>query len=356
MASLLMKRRRAAAAKLRARIIRQIVKGELRPGSAIPPATKLAETYRISYVTAHKALQELAKDGYCRRVAGSGTFVSDNPPMNKVSFVGIPAIFQNNPFHSQMILELQMQATKERVHTIVSRGEDTLLFIKRLARTGVGAMIRYPGVKSANGATETDVWQLLQEHGIKTVMINDFWREGGPFPHVRTEEAAGISEMMDHLIGLGHERILLLTESLDITRSEAVTTHREAFERHGLPYDSSYAIPLFPEWQSSRETVVERVLSKGTAAIVCHDMYALDLAAELDRLGVVLGADFSLAGFDGIAAAEVYGLTTVVQPIEKLASTALSLIRNWSTSETPKIRLKPTCVFRESTGAAPRKH
>jgi len=353
MAAPLRKRRRTAAGALKADIIRQIEEGKLRPGDAIRPAAELAGVYGISYVTAHKAFQQLVKDGYCRRVAGQGTFVSDNPPTSKISFVGIPALYQENPFHSHMIEELTIQAAAQRVHAVVGRGEGTVQFIKRLVHSGIKAMIRFPGTTSLSGVTETDVWRILQEHGINTVIINDFWREGGPFPHVRTDEAAGISEMMDHLIGLGHKRILLVMESVAGIRSGMVAAHREAFERHGLPYDSKYVFPLFQQWNDGKEQVLQWMLDQATAAIACYDIYALELAAEFERMGVVLGADFSLAGFDGIPETEAYGLSTVAQPIEKLASTALSLLQNSSMQEVPKLKLKPTCVFRDSTGPAP---
>jgi len=353
MATSLKKQRRAAAGKLKADIIRQIEEGELHPGDMIRPAAELAETYGISYVTVHKAFQELVKDGYCRRVARQGTFVSDNPPICKISFVGIPAYYPSNPFHAHMIEELTIQAAAHRIHAVVGRAESTVELVKRLLKMGIRAMIRFPGTVSDSDTTETDIWQLLQKEGFATVMVNDFWREGGPFPHVRTDEAAGISEMMDHLVGLGHKRILLVMETVEGMRPGMVAAHREAFERHGLPYDSKYVFPLFPEWGHNKEKMLQWMLDEATAAIVCYDVYALELAAEFDRMGVVVGADFSVAGFDGIPAAEAYGLSTVAQPITELASTAFTLLENASLPEVPKLRLKPTCVFRDSTGPAP---
>jgi len=345
--------RRAAAGQLKADIIRQIENGELRPGDMIRPTADLAEAYRISYVTVHKAFQRLVKDGYCRRVARQGTFVSDNPPRNRISFVGIPAYYQDNPFHAHMIEALTIRAATEKIHAIVGRGESTSEFIERLLKMGIKAMIRFPGAPYHSHETETDTWKLLQEHGFRTVMINDFWREGGPFPHVRTHEAAGIAEMMDHLIGLGHKRIMLVMENAPGWRSGVAVAHREAFERHGLPYDSKSVFSLFPDWHDDKEKVIQRMLNEGTAAITCYDVHALELAAEFERMGVILGADFSLAGFDGIPAAAAYGLSTVVQPIDELASTAFSLLQNPGATEVPKLKLKPACVFRDSTGPAP---
>ena len=136
-------------------------------------------------------------------------------------------------------------------------------------------------------------------------------------------------------------------------RSGVAVAHREALERHGLPYDSNCVFSLFPDWHGDQEKVIQRMLDEATAAITCYDVHALELAAEFDRMGVILGADFSLAGFDGIPAAAAYGLSTVVQPVAELASTAFSLLQNSNSVEVPKLKLKPKCVFRDSTGPAP---
>jgi DNA-binding LacI/PurR family transcriptional regulator len=346
--------RKTGSQTLTTQIIRQIGEGKLRPGDQIPSASDLAAAHGLSYVTAHKAVQRLARDGYCLRVHGKGTFVSNNPPRSRITFVGVPAYYQVEPFHAQMVEELTVQGALRRIYVIVGRGERTQDFIDRLAQSNVKAMIRFPGAAFQTDLSETEVWKLLQDRGIKAVIVNDFWREGGPFPHVRTDEAAGITEMMDHLIGLGHKRILLLMESLGGARPDAITAHQAAFERHGLPYDPGFVVPLFPAW-GRKEAMARRLLEQATAAISIYDIYASELAAEFRRLGVDLGRDFSLAGFDGIREAEVFDLSTVVQPVKELVSTAYALLQHPPQTEVAKIKLKPTCVFRNSTGRAPRR-
>jgi len=348
-------KRLTAGSALKEDIVNQIEGGKLSPGDMILSATEFAKQYNISYVTAHKVFQELVEEGYCRRVTGKGTFVSDDPPTGKVSFVAIPPYHQENPFHAHMIEELTLAGARQGIHTIVGRAVGTLDLVERMKRYGMSAMIRFPGTSpGGRRMSEPEVWRLLQEQNIETVIINDFWREGGPFPHVRTDEAAGVSEMMDHLIGLGHRRILLVMESVGGMRPDAITAHQRAFERHDLSYDASSVFPLYESFHESRENTVREIASRATAAIAMYDLYAVDLATEFMRLGYVLGRDFSLAGFDGITEAEAHGLSTVVQPIREIASAAFDLLQRKDKQDVPKIMLKPTCVFRESTGPAPR--
>lgn len=58
-------------------IIEQISSGELQPSDRVPSENELVETKRVSRMTANRALRELNDEGYVRREAGRGTFVSD---------------------------------------------------------------------------------------------------------------------------------------------------------------------------------------------------------------------------------------------------------------------------------------
>lgn len=347
-------RRKTTVGTVRDDIVRQIQGGVLRPGDALSSASKLAETYDISYVTAHRTLQQLAREGYCVRHPRRGTFVSDNPRLGGIAAVGLPAYFQSNPFHAHMIEELALRGMALGINGVVGRAERTLGFLERLDEHGIKAVIRFPGHLKTEDVNESEVWRLLQERGIATVMINDFWSDGGPFPHVYTDEAAGVSEMMDHLISLGHKRIAFVNENVEGSRFGAMAAYRNALLRHRLPYDPADVLTLCPpDWPEAGQRMAGLLLERSTAAIVIYDMYAIGILEEFKRRGVVPGRDYSLAGFDGTVEAEACGLSTVVQPVRELVSTAYSLLLPDKQRDATKIALKPTCVFRSSTGKAP---
>lgn len=58
-------------------IIGRIASGDLRPQDRVPSENELVESMNVSRMTANRALRELNDEGYVRRVAGRGTFVSD---------------------------------------------------------------------------------------------------------------------------------------------------------------------------------------------------------------------------------------------------------------------------------------
>lgn len=58
-------------------IIQRISTGELRPNDRVPSENELVEAQSVSRMTANRAMRELTDEGYVKRIAGRGTFVSD---------------------------------------------------------------------------------------------------------------------------------------------------------------------------------------------------------------------------------------------------------------------------------------
>ncbi len=58
-------------------IIHRISTGELQPSDRVPSEYELVEAMSVSRMTANRALRELNDEGYVKRIAGRGTFVSD---------------------------------------------------------------------------------------------------------------------------------------------------------------------------------------------------------------------------------------------------------------------------------------
>lgn len=328
-------------------VIARIREGVLRPGQALPSTQRLAEQYGISYVTAHRALRRLAGEGYCVRRNGRGTYVAERPPTGKLTSVGIPIHLQRNPFHARMIEELSAQAMRLGAQTLLGQAVLEEEFIPRLAEHDVRAVARFP----ASLNREHEIWRMLTERGIRCVVINDFWFDGGPFPSVRTDEAWGVRQIVEHLIALGHREIVLVDESEKDQRVHALDAYRQTLRRHGIAYDPSRVLVKNDSEGGRVPGLARKVLELGTAALAMYDVLALELMDALTSLGARVGEDFSLAGFDGVREAEARGLTTVVQPVEKLVTEAYAVLQRGPADPPEKLRLRPECVFRESTGA-----
>ena len=66
-------------AKVKDHILENIRNGSWVPGARVPSENELVESFRISRMTANRALRELTSEGFLSRVPGVGTFVKEPP-------------------------------------------------------------------------------------------------------------------------------------------------------------------------------------------------------------------------------------------------------------------------------------
>ena len=95
-----------------------------------------------------------------------------------------------------------------------------------------------------------------------------------------------------------------------------------------------------------------------TAVIAANDLMAMGVMAAAQALGIQIGQELSVVGFDDIPLAAYANppLTTVHQPIYRIATMVTSMliqVLNGHTLAERKKWLQPNLVVRQSTGPAP---
>jgi DNA-binding LacI/PurR family transcriptional regulator len=89
-------------------------------------------------------------------------------------------------------------------------------------------------------------------------------------------------------------------------------------------------------------------------------MCALGVCRGIRDVGLEVGKDVSVVGFDDIVLADLYDppLTTVRQPIREMATAAIAELRtrieDASVRQSHSLLLRPELVVRESTAPPPR--
>ena len=300
---------------VKSEIVRQIQAGELRPGFRFPGTAELAARYGVSYVTLHRALRELETENFVERRNGVGTFVRGGAPAPAITKIGVPLRVEGNPFFVSCYEEMSRVANELGIQTAFGSGERELDFIERLAADGVKAMIRFPGGPSGESA----VHECLRRHGMRAVMINDWWLEGGPFPCVRTDEEAAATELLEHLHALGHRNVALCQDSFEESRPGVERVFHRWHWRHGLRIEPSQLIYL----AGSREEFVKTIgRGKFSALLFTFDVNALIHLRQLRANGLRVPEDVSVASMDGIHDALAVGVTVMKQDIPALVKEA----------------------------------
>ena len=126
-------------------IYNDFVKDRLHPGDAIPTEMELTAHYKVSRTTVRKALQELAKDGLVYSIQGSGTYVSQQAKVRKITVLDTFSDYAKKigKVPSTKVLEFSTQTAGHVVARILQIKESDLVYFVRRLRMFDGKPVNY---------------------------------------------------------------------------------------------------------------------------------------------------------------------------------------------------------------------
>jgi LacI family transcriptional regulator len=206
----------------------------------------------------------------------------------------------------------------------------------------------------------SDATSLLHRRGVPVVEV-DRQIATVPCDAVVIDNVRGAREAVEHLLGLGHERIALLVVDTDWTSDVGrVAGYREAHAAAGVPVDEALVL-RFPFHAADAEERIADLLdrSEPTAIFAANNLLAEQAWRVIRARGLALPRDLSLVGFDDVQWTDMVspGITTVAQPTIELGRRAAALLlrRMREPKAVPALELlQPHLVVRGSTGPAPR--
>jgi LacI family repressor for deo operon, udp, cdd, tsx, nupC, and nupG len=313
----------------------------------------LATPERVSEATRERVMAAVNRLGYAPNVAAKmlRTFRTEK------ILVTVPDI--SNPFFSEIIRGVEEAATaagysvllgdtrheaarEEQYAEMLRRKEaDGLIFLGHRLPDALGEMIAAlgPAAPIVNGC------EYSPGLGVSSA-------------HIDNEAAA--AEAMEHLYGLGHRRVGVVTGPLasPISR-DRLAGARAAAAARGLAQGLAVAVGDF---------TIESGLAQGLAlltepfrptALFCFsDEMAMGALEALRRLGLACPGELSVIGFDDIRYARHLAppLTTIAQPMARIGHEVVDLLLGILAGEARSVRhvtLPHALVARASTGPAP---
>src|SRR5258706_6474665 len=182
-------------------------------------------------------------------------------------------------------------------------------------------------------------------------------------PSVHIDNAKAAYQAMDHLYGLGHRRIGIVTGPLvsplsrDRLSGATARAEKQKAKREFIVMHGDFSI-------ESGGAAAERLLGRGgrpTAIFWFHDAIAMGVVGVAKRLGIRVPQQLSVVGFDDIRFSRHMDppLTTIAQPMRQLGEGTvrllLSILAGGHDAETPEsLTLPHKLVVRAST-APPRR-
>jgi LacI family transcriptional regulator len=195
--------------------------------------------------------------------------------------------------------------------------------------------------------------------GVPTVLVNAHVAAAG-VPRVEVDDLHGVHSAVTHLLRLGHRRIGLVAHPYDRPRHEG---YRRALSDAGIGYDPHLMVEVTHMnslLRDGRDRAQEllRVHPDLTAIVTTADVIAIGVLRAAREAGRQVPDDLAIIGFDDIALSALLdpALTTVAQPVDAIAATALGLVQEQIEAgsvalDQRRVILETRLVVRESCGA-----
>jgi DNA-binding LacI/PurR family transcriptional regulator len=268
----------------------------------------------------------------------------------ETSAIGLLVPELGNPIFPALAQELEQRAAEQGLATILCNTAGSALreaeYVHMLLEHRVAGMI-FISSEVTDLRSDHGHYARLLDEGARLVFVNGA-SERLDVTSVGVDERLAGRLATEHLLSLGHTRIGFAAgdEHASPTREKAegrVAALRAAgIEPDGLVVHTHFGV------EGGREALrllLGRNGDRPTGIICSSDLMAIGVIREAEIAGLRVPDDLSVVGFDGIDAADWTepALTTVEQPIDEIATTAIEAL--CSLMELPEQSL-PNYVFR----------
>lgn len=352
--------------KIKEKLKSSILNGEFGVDGKLPTCRDLAKNFKVSYITANKAVNLLQDEGYARMVQGSGIYAiipkqSDPKDVKKVAFI-VPTIghvFQT--LFSTMVAGLEKSNIVSIPFTPPRESDTRTLGEKESQIENIVAMDMDALV--IDGRREFP-FRHLKQHYKSQQHLNFIIRYTSEceFPRsnrIVTDYVQGGYLVASALLKNGYDNIVLLTgkemevESAKQHGSRGYLIDQEleeginkAFYEFSLPNKKAIIYDL-NETQTMNQ--LRDFISNGGNGVICMgDNRALPLYKLADEMNFKIGKDIGVIGYYNTPWCESFSptLTSVSIEEEEIAKFALKSIKErW---ESKNIIIPPKLIERDS--------
>lgn len=263
-------------------------------------------------------------------------------------------VSMDQPFHAELVNETYPEAERLGYDVLLSASGPT-----RDERKAVDALLSHRCEALILLGPNADA-RYLRELGESTVVVTVGCRVAeARADSVHTADAKGMRQAVDHLVELGHRRIVHVDGGKDPGSADRRRGYRNAMRRRGLPDEIRVIAGAHDEdagMVAGRALLDEDRLP--TALLAGNDRCAMGLMHVLRRAGVEMPRDLSIVGYDDSRLAHLshIDLTTVHQDADQMAQHAVraAVHRLENPGDDPReIVVDPKLVVRGTTGPPP---
>ena len=266
--------------------------------------------------------------------------------------IGVVVSDLHNPFFADVADGIEEAAFRRGYRAMISSGFldpkrergaiETLLELRVDGLIMLGSMMKVANIERV-GAT------------VPVVLVGRHTRSKS-LDSVGADDSAGAREAVDHLVALGHARIVHIHAGTASGAPRRRSGYEKAMKRHGLAEHIRSVKGNFTE--SGGRAAMNKIIESDdlpTAVFAPNDFAALGAMEAIDEAGLDIPGQISLVGYDDLTLSGLprISLTTVGQPREDLGREAvhLDLERLDEGRRTARhVVVPPNLVVRSTTG------
>jgi len=291
--------------------LEELIRGGRLWNKRLPGDRRLAEELGANRRTLQKALADLEAGGVLERRHGSGTWVRPEGGGRATAGTARLAVICERHFEATGGWQYQAEMIRGALdHGRRMKADCRVLALdveeERAALWDAAGMRGYGGFILISIDDRVLVRHLLGLRRGPVVLVDRTVRDL-PVTSVLDGAFEGMRAVTGHLVALGHRRIAFFHElGLARVNPEKFGGFRSALLKAGLPLpDELLACPPEPRpLEEYAEEAVARLLAlpePPTAIVASRDHRALALVAAIERRGLCVGQDLSVAGFGDTA-------------------------------------------------------
>ncbi|WP_278250688.1 GntR family transcriptional regulator [Pseudogracilibacillus auburnensis] len=354
-----------------------IVNGDVKPGEKIHSENELAKMFDVSRHTIRQAVGELVHQGLLYREQGAGTFCSSPMPVNQGQGksqsnlqptqnhgknIAIITTYISDYIFPSIIRGIESYLSSKGYSLTISSTDNDLEKEKKcleaMMSRNIDGFIIEP-TKSSGYNPNLHYYLELERKKIPYLMINQYYSQLNP-PYMMINDEKGGYLATDHLLSLGHEKVVGIFKTDDMQGICRMKGFIDAFRDHQVPFINDTIISYSTEdlHEGLTDKIKKLVANRDNipTGIVCYnDEVALMAINILREHGLNVPNDISVVGYDDstLAIASEVKITTVTHPKMQLGLDAakwiVNAVENGGKSGENSILYEPELIKRNST-------
>jgi LacI family transcriptional regulator len=248
--------------------------------------------------------------------------------MGRTDTIGLVIPDNTNPFFAELARWIEEAGFDAGYTTILANSNERPYRERRYITTLLSKRVDGLIIAPSGGEDQTLIGLLRRVRTPIVIVDHDGMLPIGDV--VLYDDAGGSDAVARHLLELGHTRIACVAGPAERAPSERLESFRRTLAEAGVKLEPDAVVAADFHFEGGRDATA-KLLATGrpfTALFAANDLMAAGAIRELHAHGLSVPDDVSVVGFDDAPLAQMISpaLTTVRQPMQAMAETAVSLL------------------------------